>query len=58
MKRRNHSIGDDAGTKSARRCSGDSAVKDQLHLTGASDVDVLPDYFFKEDAPDNRPVST
>jgi hypothetical protein len=53
---RNNSIGDDPGAKWPRRSFDDPAIKDQLNLLGASNVQVLPNYFFKEDPPADRTV--
>lgn len=56
MERGNHSVGNNASTKPFQALFLSPGVKDQLHLIGPSDVEVLPDYFFKEDASGNRPV--
>ena len=48
VERWDHSIRDDSGTKTARCASGDPAVKNELHLLGATNVEVFPDNIFEE----------
>ena len=48
MERGDHALGEDPGAKRAGRPAGDAAVEDQLHSIGASDVEILPNDFFKE----------
>ena len=50
VQRGDDSISDDSGTKGTGRGFGDPAIKDELNLFGATDVQVFSDDFFKEDA--------
>ena len=35
---------------------GDPSVEDQGHLTGAAEIEVLPDHLLEEDAPGHRRI--
>ena len=50
VERGDHSIRDDSGTKTAGCASGDPAVENELHLLGATNVEVFSDNIFKENA--------
>jgi len=51
-----HSLGNDSCPEAAGRGLVPAAVKDQWHLTGSADIQVLADDFFKEHAASHRPV--
>ena len=56
VQRRHHAIGDHTGTKPARCAPGDPSVKYQSHLTGAAEVEVLPDHLLEENASGHRRI--
>jgi len=56
MQGRNHSVGDHVRAKRSRFTSGDPTVEDQLHLFGASHVQIFTNYFFEEDSSADRSV--
>jgi hypothetical protein len=49
VQRRCHPFGQYAGAEASGRAPGHPAVKDQLHLIGPADVQVLADDFLEED---------
>src|SRR3954447_4548527 len=53
---RNNSIGDYARAEPTGSPLADLAIKDELHLAGAADVQVLPDHLFKEHPACHRAV--
>src|SRR3954468_6649489 len=48
VQRRHHTIGDDTGTKPARRTPSNPSVEDEAHLCGSAEVEVLPDHLLEE----------
>src|SRR5580704_2578987 len=56
MQRGNHPVGNHPCSELAGGASADTAVKDQLHLAGPTDVQVLADYLFEEHSARYRPV--
>ena len=56
MQRGNYPLGDDAGAKAPRGAPVNASLEDQLGLTGAADIQVLPNHFLEERAPRHRPV--
>ncbi|EAR22041.1 hypothetical protein NB231_06621 [Nitrococcus mobilis Nb-231] len=49
-----HTVGDHARAKTPRGAPGDAPIEDQLHLIGASEVDVLADDLLEEHPPGAR----
>ena len=56
VQRGDHSIGDDPGTKWTGSGLDDRAVKDELYLFGATNVQIFSDHVFKEDAAAYGPI--
>ena len=56
VQRGDHAVGDHSRTKLARSATGDPAIENQLHLIGPSDIQVLANHFFEEDASADRAV--
>ena len=56
MQRRRDPVGDDAGAKASGGACSHAAAKDQLHLTGAADVQILADHVFEEHTTAHRLV--
>ncbi len=50
VERGDHAVGEDAGAELARGPAGDAAIENQLHLIGATDIEILPNHFFEETA--------
>ena len=48
VQRRNHALGDHAGTEPARRSPAHPAIKDELYLARPADVEILPDDFLEK----------
>ena len=56
VQRRDHPVGQHAGPEASGSSLGHAAVEDELHHVRAPDVEILPDDFFKQDAPVERAV--
>src|SRR5207249_2950441 len=56
MEGRNHSVGDNPRAKWSGRAFRNPALKDELDLFGAANVEVLPDYFLAENPSAYRAV--
>ena len=56
VQRGDYSIGDDPGTKWTGSGLDDRAVKDELYLFGATNVQIFSDHVFKEDAAAYGPI--
>jgi hypothetical protein len=41
-------LGEDAGTQPSRGAAGNAAIKDQLDLVGAVEIEVLADHLFEK----------
>ena len=54
VQRRFNTFGDDAAPRGS--ASGNSTIKDQLHMVRAANINILPNYFFKEHAALNRAI--
>ena len=53
---RNNAIGDDAGSKASGSGFLYPSIKDQLHLLGATDVQVFADHILEEDPAAERAI--
>src|SRR5689334_24213689 len=51
MQGRNHSVGNHTRAEASRRPRRDTAVEDQLHLTGSADIEILANHLFEEHPP-------
>ena len=56
LERGDHAIPDHPRAKFAGSAAADPPIKDQLHLAGPADVQVLADHFFEENPPGDRTV--
>src|SRR5436190_19853855 len=50
VERGDHAVGEDPSAELARGPAGDAAMENQLHLIGATDIEILPNHFFEETA--------
>ena len=56
MQRGDATAGNHSRTKLARGAAADSTIKNQLHLTGPADIQILPNDFLEEGPPGDRAV--
>ena len=49
-------VGDHPRPEAARRPFVDAAIKNQLHLAGTAQIEILPDHFFKKHPARHGPV--
>jgi hypothetical protein len=56
MQRGNHPVSNYASAEAAGRGLIHATIKDQLHLTGPADIEILTDHFLEEHAAGDWPV--
>ena len=56
VKSRDDALGQNACPEAPRRATGHAPIKDELHLIGAADVEILSNDFFEEDPSGDRSI--